>query len=143
MNYLQRLLTEKPVVLQLLRFMAIGFLNTALDFILLNFISKALGINSGWLLGSINVIGFASAVVQSYYWNRHWAFNAQQSADVIKNFVRLVVVGGIGVFGFLAAVFGANMGAGPLYYIFVLVIFIIAEFAALFSFGLNKQEPEV
>jgi putative flippase GtrA len=141
MNYMQRLLTQKPVILQLLRFMAIGFLNTALDFIILNFISKALGITSGFRLGTINIIGFAAAVVQSYYWNRHWAFNTAQTADVIKNFIRLVVVGGIGVFGFLAAIFGSNMHAGPTYYIFVLVIFVIAELAALVSFGLNSQNP--
>ena len=141
MNYLQRLLTEKPVILQLLRFMAIGFLNTALDFIILNFISKSLGITSGLYLGMINIIGFAAAVTQSYYWNRHWAFNAAQTADVIKNFIRLVVVGGIGIFGFLAAIIGGNLHAGPIYYIFVLVIFIIAELAALVSFGLNSQNP--
>src|SRR6185436_2161989 len=118
---------------------AIGFLNTALDFIILNFISKALGITSGLSLGTVNIIGFAAAVVQSYYWNRHWAFNAAQSADAVKNFIRLVVVGGIGVFGFLAAIIGSNYHAGPVYYISVLVIFVIVELAALVSFGLNQQ----
>lgn len=138
MNALQRLLTEKPVILQLLRFAAIGVLNTALDFIILNFISKALGITSGFQLGTINIFGFAAAVIQSYYWNKHWTFDATQTIDAVKNFVRLVVVGGIGGLGFIAVLAGARFNAEPIYYILILVVFLIAEIVAWHAFGLGQ-----
>ncbi len=139
MDSLQRLLSQRPIILQLLRFVAIGVLNTALDFIILNFISKSLGISSGFQLGTINVIGFTAAMIQSYFWNRHWTFDAQQSIDAVKNFVRLVVVGGIGALGFVAVIAGAKITAEPIFYILVLAIFIIAEIAAWIGFGLSGQ----
>ena len=43
----EKLLAEKPIILQLLRFAAIGVINTALDFIILNVVTKSLCINSG------------------------------------------------------------------------------------------------
>lgn len=141
MNSLQRLLTEKPIILQMLRFVAIGVLNTALDFIILNFISKALGINSGFKLGTINLIGFSTAMVQSYFWNRHWTFDAAQTIDAVKNFTRLVVVGGIGAAGFLAVIVGAKIGAAPIYYILIFAVFIIAEIVAWVGFGLGQKQP--
>lgn len=136
---IQRLLVSKPLILQLLRFAAIGVLNTALDFIILNFVSKSLGINSGLQLGTVNVLGFAAAVVQSYYWNKHWTFDAAQTADAVKNFIRLVVVGAIGAAGFLAVIAGAQWNAQPLYYVLVLVIFLIVEVIAWHGFGLGQS----
>jgi putative flippase GtrA len=127
------------VILQLLRFVAIGFLNTAIDFIILNFISKSLGISSGLQLGTINILGFAAAVTQSYFWNRYWAFGANQTTDVMKNFTRLVIIGGIGVLGFLAALFGAQAQAVPLYYIVLFALFVLAEIIAWTSFGISRQ----
>lgn len=140
MNALQRLLSQKPIILQILRFVAIGVLNTALDFVILNFISKSLGITSGFQLGTVNVVGFAAAMVQSYFWNRHWTFDAQQTADVLKNFIRLVVVGGIGGIGFIAVLAGAKISAMPIYYILVLAIFLIAQIAAWIGFGLGREK---
>lgn len=139
MDSLQRLLTSRPVILQLLRFTAIGILNTALDFIILNFISKALGISSGFRLGTINIVGFVAAMIQSYYWNKHWAFDPQQSVEAVKNFVRLVVVAAIGLAGFLAVIAGAKISAAPIYYVLTLVIFLIAEVCAWLGFGLGRN----
>src|SRR5688572_11734167 len=139
MNALQRLLTEKPIILQLLRFAAIGVLNTAIDFIVLNVISKALGITSGFTLGTINIFGFIAAVIQSYYWNRSWTFDPSQTADAVKNFFRLVIVGGLGFLGLIAVLAGAQYGALPFYYILVLVVFLAAEIAVWVAFGLSRQ----
>src|SRR5580765_5827519 len=106
---LQQTLARKPIIYQILRFAAIGILNTALDFIILNFVSKTLGIESGLRLGTINVIGFSAAMVQSYFWNRYWAFSQNETADVMKNFWRLLSVGGIGIVGFVAVLVGAKI----------------------------------
>jgi len=143
METLQRLLTQRPVILQLLRFAAIGVLNTAIDFIVLNVISKALGINAGLGLGTINIFGFLAAVIQSYYWNRSWTFDPSQTADAIKNFFRLVVVGGLGFLGLVAVLGGVQFGAEPLYYLLVLAVFLITEIVVWIVFGLSHRPQAV
>ncbi len=139
---LERLLIEKPVILQILRFVAIGVLNTALDFIILNFISKTLGIDSGLKLGTINVFGTAAALVQSYYWNRYWTF-AGGITNVIQNFWRLVVIGGTGGVGFIAVIVGAKMNASPLFYIIILVLFLVVQISAWSIFGIGNNQLQI
>ncbi|HYV33589.1 MAG TPA: GtrA family protein, partial [Candidatus Limnocylindria bacterium] len=64
------LLESRPIVYQFLRFGCIGALNTALNFLILNGISKALGIDEGVKLSAVSAVSFSVAVVQSYLWNR-------------------------------------------------------------------------
>ncbi len=133
-------LKKYPVILQLLRFGAIGVLNTALDFLILNLTSKSLGISSGLRLGQINVIGFALATVQSYFWNRSWAFSAEQGLTLLKNFIRLVLVGLLGFLAMVLVLIGAKISAQAVFYFILLVVYILAEAALWKSFGLGKPE---
>lgn len=59
---------------QFSRFVAIGFLNTAIDFGVLNLLSSASGVTSGLIVGGINIPGFLIAVTNSYVWNKLWVF---------------------------------------------------------------------
>lgn len=131
------LLEKQPVILQLLRFGAIGVLNTALDFLVLNFVSKTLGVDSGFKLGQINIAGFILAVIQSYYWNKYWAFDTQ-SITLFKNFIRLLLVGGLGVGALALVLLGSKIGAQPSYYLFILLVYVIAEVVLWLGFGFNK-----
>ncbi len=90
------LLQKYPVILQLCRFVAIGFLNTALNFIVSNLVSKFLGVEQGNSLGLISGLGFIVALIQSYYWNKDWAFG-RQALNLLQNFLHLVWVGLTGV----------------------------------------------
>jgi len=131
------LLEQYPVILQLLRFGAIGVLNTALDFLILNFVSKTLGVDSGFKLGQINIAGFILAVIQSYYWNKYWAFDTQ-SITLFKNFIRLLLVGGLGVSALALVLLGSKIGAQPSYYLFVLLVYIVVEVVLWLEFGFSK-----
>ncbi len=131
-------LARKPVILQLLRFGAIGVINTALDFLVLNFVSKTLGITSGLKLGQVNVIGFALAVVQSYYWNRAWTFNFEQTVSLWKNFWRLVFIGILGAAGVLLVLIGSKLSAPASLYLVALILFIVVEVILWEAFGLTK-----
>ena len=62
------------VLAQLGKFAAVGFLNTAIEFGILNLLSLATGITAGLVVGGINVPGFAVAVVNSFFWNKFWVF---------------------------------------------------------------------
>jgi len=136
-NQLTQLLQKYPVVMQILRFVAIGFLNTGLSFVIANLISKYFGIVQGNKLGYSSAVGFLFATLQSYYWNKYWAFG-EQMAGLLQNFLRLIWVGLTGVLTLAFVYLGSQFGAPYFYYIILLVMFIIAQFALWHTFGLNK-----
>lgn len=130
-------LRNRPVVIQLLRFAAIGSLNTALDFVILNYVTKSFDITSGVELGMLNVISFSAAIIQSYVWNRVWAFSESSGVSVFQNALRLIMVGGLGFLAFAAVVIGAAFGAMSLFFLLILIGFIIIEFILWKAFGLK------
>ncbi len=102
---LTALLSRKPIILQLLRFACIGALNTAVDFVILNLLTNYLHIDAGSkLLAYVNVVGVTVAIIQSYYWNKYWAFAADSTVSVLKHFFGMVLVGGLGACTFIAAI---------------------------------------
>lgn len=82
---------------QLGKFAAIGFLNTAIDFGVLNMLSAATGITSGFVIGGVNVPGFGAAVINSYFWNKFWVFKDRE-ASVLHDFPRFLAVTLTGLF---------------------------------------------
>ncbi len=135
------LLAARPVILQILRFAAIGTLNTALDFIILNYVTETFGVVSGVSLGLLNVISFSAAVIQSYLWNRAWTF-ASSSVSTLQNAVRLVVVGTLGLTAFLFVIVGGFQNAAENYYLFILIVFIVAEIIIWYAFGLKLSSKD-
>lgn len=140
-NKIIRILQSYPIVLQLLRFAAIGFLNTGLNFLIVNAVSKSLGINAGLNLGYVSGIGFAVATVQSYFWNRYWAFSSQQTVALWKNFVRLVLVGALGALAVLFVLFGSSFSAPAIYYLIIFGLFAVLELILWNTFELQKNPP--
>jgi putative flippase GtrA len=140
------LLEHYPVILQILRFAAIGFLNTGLSFVIANLISKYFGIVEGNELGISSGIGFIFATIQSYYWNKYWAFG-EQKTGLLQNFIRLVLVGLVGVLTLAMVYFGSLFIAPFYYYFIVLVVFAVFQIALWFSFKLSavtaSQNPVI
>ncbi len=140
-NFLQTTLERRPVILQFLKFAAIGALNTALDFIILNFITKSLNINSGLSLGILNIISFSAAIIQSYLWNKAWAFG-DENTSLVRNFFRLMLVGGLGAISFILVLLGSAYGLLGNYYFLVLVVFLLSEVVLwhIFAFKFLDQQ---
>ncbi len=130
------ILTERPVILQIFRFVAIGFLNTGLSFIIANLVSKFFNVTQGNALGASSATGFLIATIQSYYWNKYWAFG-QQTTKLWQNFLRLIIVGLLGVLALGFVYLGSKNTAPYLYYILLLVIFLIIEYIIWRSFQLT------
>lgn len=82
---------------QFVRFLAVGVLNTAIDFAVLNLLSLATGITSGNGLIPLNMISFAVAVTNSYFLNRKWTFK-DESGPAAKKFTVFLIVSIIGAF---------------------------------------------
>ncbi len=133
-----QLLASKPVILQMLKFAAIGSLNTALDFVILNYVTKTLGIEPGVSLGLVNIIGFSAAIIQSYLWNRAWTFASSMSTPLANAF-RLILVGGLGFLAFSAVVIGGLSSVADTYYLFILIVFLFLEICMWFGFRLSMN----
>ncbi|OGE74056.1 MAG: hypothetical protein A3I07_01230 [Candidatus Doudnabacteria bacterium RIFCSPLOWO2_02_FULL_42_9] len=75
-----------PIMYQLSRFAAVGILNTAINFAVLNLLSLWSGITAGISVGEYNIPATIIAATNSYFWNKHWVFQGRQSAiqDVPK-----------------------------------------------------------
>ena len=134
-----QLLNRYPIIMQLCRFAAIGIVNTALDFIVLNFITKHFGVEKGTGLSIANAPGFILAVIQSYFWNKYWAFGENENLSLFKNFLRLVWVGILGVLALLMVFIGAKVQAAPNFYLMIFIVFLIAQLALWSGFGFFRK----
>ncbi|MEK7618063.1 MAG: GtrA family protein [Patescibacteria group bacterium] len=134
------LLESKPVILQFLKFAGIGFLTTALDFLLLNLISKSYGISTGLKLGVVNALTFGISLAHSYAWNGNWTFGLSGGVSAFRLFWRTILVGSIGVLGIILAVVGGRAQANPSYYLTVLVVLTLVEIVVWKSFALGWFE---
>jgi putative flippase GtrA len=136
-----KLLQKYPIILQLCRFVAIGFLNTALNFIVSNLVSKYFNIEQGNQLGLISGLGFLFATTQSYYWNKDWAFG-QQADNLLKNFLRLLWVGFTGVLALVFVLVGSKVFAPYYFYLIILIIFLLAQLVLWKSLGLSGSNAD-
>ena len=83
---------------QFSKFVAVGFLNTAIDFGMLNLLSRILGISAGFILGGVNIPGFVVAVSNSYFWNKLWVFQERrQGESLFQDFPKFFAVTAIGL----------------------------------------------
>ena len=129
-----------PVIYQFLRFGCIGALNTGLNFLILNTLSKALGVSQGWPLGGVEVVAFVGAVIQSYFWNRTWTFGSEQGVSIIKNFIRLVMVGALGFLAFVFVLIGSKFFAPWYFFAIELVVYLVFESALWRTFGFHISD---
>jgi putative flippase GtrA len=139
----EHLLASRPVILQLMRFAVIGILNTGLNFILYNLISGLFHISAGVKLGEISIPSFVISTIQSYYWNKHWAFSSsREGSGLWRNFVRLVVVGLLGLIAFVSVLYGAHKSFSFSYYIGILVVFLAVEAVVWRRFGIKSESED-
>jgi len=85
-----------PIILQMVKFLVVGFANTAVDFGILNILMGTTGIYSGQAIFVLNSISFVVAVVHSYFWNKLWTFKAKKT-DATKEFLQFFIVSIIGL----------------------------------------------
>jgi putative flippase GtrA len=133
-------LEKKPVIYQFFRFVCIGFLNTALNFLILNSISKFLNIDRGWSLGGVSVISFCAAVIQSYLWNRTWTFGNEMGVTLWKNVTRLILVGALGVIGIIFVLIGSRFSAPAIFFALALIVYLIFESVLWKVFGFHLSD---
>lgn len=84
-----------PVLYQFAKFAAVGTLNTMIDFGVLNLEILLTGVSGGALYPVFKGVSFIASTTNSYFWNRHWTFEAQggmSTAEATK-FYAIAIVG--------------------------------------------------
>ncbi|NWJ97999.1 MAG: GtrA family protein [Chloroflexi bacterium] len=61
---------------QAARFFSVGMLNTALDLCLYTLLTTGLGISTNWRV-AVKSITYGAGILNSFYWNKTWTFQAQ------------------------------------------------------------------
>lgn len=83
---------------QFSKFLVIGFMNTALDFGILNLLSSASGVTTGLKVGEINIPGFTVAIINSYFWNKLWVFgNNKEKGSFFGQVPKFAIITTIGL----------------------------------------------
>ena len=127
------------LIYQFLRFAGIGFLNTAVDFSIINVLMTLTGVTAGFNLAIINTASFTVAVIHSYLWNKYWAFGGEQ--EKIGKFIGKLVLAGLVGMGVVAlVVFGASQQYLVVYFIILLVVLFAAEVILWKLFGLKFSQ---
>lgn len=128
---------------QLVRFVGIGFLNTALSFAVLNTLMALTGIFKGTAVGVFSVIAFSVAVLHSYFWNKYWAFNAGEDSrgGLFQNVWQFVVAAVLGMFVFAAVVLGSKQSSPAGYFALMIAVLATGELVMwkLFRIGQNLK----
>ncbi len=107
--------------------MGIGFLNTAVDFAVLNLFVSLLGIYRGVELGFLNVISFSIAVLHSFFWNKYWTFASSDDRAILQNLGKFVAAAVLGIALLGAVVWGSKQEFGPVYYFVALLVLAVGE----------------
>ncbi|MBX4211292.1 MAG: GtrA family protein [Candidatus Yanofskybacteria bacterium] len=74
------------------KFAAVGFTNGAVDFGVLYWEIASFGVASGLQFALYKTISFFVAMLHSYFWNKRWTFNADQSSGGWKEFFKFMAV---------------------------------------------------
>ena len=100
-NVMQPQATEGNVVVRLIKqfskFIAVGIINTGIDFLVLNIEMALTGISSGKMIFILNVVSFTIATTNSYFMNKYWTFQAKGETDSAAKFSQFLAVSLVGI----------------------------------------------
>ena len=108
----------KKLINQFSKFVVIGFMNTAIDFGVLNLLMWQTGIYKGRWIILLNIIAVSVAVINSYFWNKYWTFKAKQAdepGEIAKEFSQFIMVTLIGLAINSSIVFGVTTFIPPFF----------------------------
>lgn len=80
-----------PIVWQVAKFGLVGVLNTAMDLGIYNILIYLTGITQGQGVAAFSVVSSAFAVINSYFWNKYWVFEAGREQS-LRQFIEFIVV---------------------------------------------------
>lgn len=119
---------NRKTIKQFKKFLAVGVMNTSIDFLILNLLILTLGLSKGSFNYVIfRIISASVATINGFYWNKNWVFK-KKNKNTGKTFGKYLAVVFFGIiigtiistfsfilisnyFSFLSAQLAANLGA--------------------------------
>ena len=95
MTFIKKIFQKFPTLFQFIKFAAVGVLNTAIDFGILNLLMWGFGIYKGSWIFLFNVISFSAAAANSYFINKYWTFG-ELSKIRAGQFVKFFIISVVG-----------------------------------------------
>lgn len=83
------------IIYQAAKFILVGSLNTFIDLGILNLFILLTSVASGYLFVTFKGISFTIAVINSYFWNKHWTFKSKEDKTG-KEFIQFIIVSVVG-----------------------------------------------
>ncbi|KPJ57049.1 hypothetical protein AMJ49_02740 [Parcubacteria bacterium DG_74_2] len=127
------------IIYQAAKFFLVGTLNTFIDIGILNLFIWLTKIAKGSLYAVFKAISFLAATTNSYLWNKFWTFEKRKEAARPREFLKFLVVTGIGllinvgVASFVVNIIGPKFGISEKLWASVGAI-VAAFFAFLWNF---------
>ncbi len=84
--------SKKIIGKQFSRFAVVGFINTAIDFFVLNVLSFLTGIEKGAGAAILSGISFLVANLNSYILNKQWTFKEHNAKNITRQFTKFFSV---------------------------------------------------
>lgn len=81
---------------QFSKYASVGFLNTIIDFGVLNLLSFLTGIYSGFYIIGLNSIAAIFSTTNGYFWNKYWTFGSEEKSRM-REFIYFAICGFIGL----------------------------------------------
>ncbi len=94
---LENLFLKFPFIKQFVKFFVVGIINTAIDFVVLNFEMMLTGITSGPYMFVLNSISFSVATTNSFFMNKRWTFEDKENKQSGVKFSQFLVVSIVGI----------------------------------------------
>lgn len=103
-----RLIGKKmPGIYQFIKFGETGGLNTFVDLGVLNLLILVTGLSAGIYYSIFKGISFVAAIINSYFWNKHWVFESKAKGESQeKEFAKFIMVS---IGGFVVNVAAASL----------------------------------
>lgn len=96
--YIAQLLSKwKQFFLPFARFAMVGFLNTGIDLGIFNLLISLTSIEKGKEIILFKAAGFILALINGYFWNKYWTFQAGGTRDGQDEFLRYIIVSVLGL----------------------------------------------
>ncbi len=108
-------LEKNKFFLQFGKFVIVGFINTAIDFAVLNLLMYLTNIYKGPEIIIFNAISFTAAVTNSYLMNKYWTFGDRSRTGAAKQFVEFLAVSIIGIILNTAIVYSVTTLIQPMF----------------------------
>ncbi len=101
--------------LQFGKFVIVGFINTAIDFAVLNVLMYLTNIYKGPEIIIFNAISFTVAVINSYIMNKYWTFGDKSREGAAKQFIEFLAVSIVGIVLNTGIVYGVTTLVQPMF----------------------------